>query len=99
MQKEWVEGASERVRGAMIRIAGRCGGLPVALGVARNGIRNIAREKGGDDVGERERRMEVLLSALSQDRMTGLSVFGAGQVASKSGNLYAVTRGTCIRWQ
>ena len=60
VRKEWMEDASQRVKDALENVVHRCGGLPVALGVAGSGMRTIARRLGSDGAG-RERGMEAIV--------------------------------------
>ena len=61
VRNEWVESGSKTVKNALGNVMRRCGGLPVALGVAGKGVRNIARRSGGDDAGEKERRLDAIV--------------------------------------
>ena len=62
VRKEWVQSGSERVRDAMNKVVKRCGGLPVALGVAGNGIRSIARETDENRAGEKDARLDAIVT-------------------------------------
>ena len=61
VRKEWLDGASARVKDAMGKMLRRCNGLPVALGVAGKGIRSTIRGSGRGGTGEKERRLDAIV--------------------------------------
>ena len=61
VRKDWIDGATQCVKDAVKDVVRRCGGLPVALGVAGKGIRSIARRRSGGGGEEKERSLGAIV--------------------------------------